>query len=220
MGAVLVFIGGIRKCPKDTAGITNYTAASTIQNRLRVHREMARYIRFDLIAIQQLQTNSKELKQQIHALEEEYKGKTDVTDESTLPQLERRIEQLQQEILQVKLRKFSRDTCNYEAGEVYTWREKRRFERKQRATSTVSSDRSSTQSSDTELASPHSSQRTTDQFRDCTFFTRKEILRLFNRYRDLAPQLVPDDYTNKPDVNIPYKLIGSMPEFKDNPFRQ
>ncbi|XP_075469120.1 calcium and integrin-binding family member 3-like isoform X3 [Ascaphus truei] len=59
-----------------------------------------------------------------------------------------------------------------------------------------------------------------DTYQDCTFFTRKEILRLFHRYRDLAPQLVPDDYTNKPDVRIPYELIGSMPEFKDNPFRQ
>ncbi|KAM4809723.1 calcium and integrin-binding family member 3 isoform 2-T2 [Rhinophrynus dorsalis] len=55
-----------------------------------------------------------------------------------------------------------------------------------------------------------------DTYQDCTFFTRKEIL----RYRDLAPQLVPDDYTNKPDVKIPYELIGSMPELKDNPFRQ
>ncbi|KAM4809722.1 calcium and integrin-binding family member 3 isoform 1-T1 [Rhinophrynus dorsalis] len=59
-----------------------------------------------------------------------------------------------------------------------------------------------------------------DTYQDCTFFTRKEILRLFHRYRDLAPQLVPDDYTNKPDVKIPYELIGSMPELKDNPFRQ
>ncbi|XP_063811246.1 calcium and integrin-binding family member 3-like [Pseudophryne corroboree] len=47
-----------------------------------------------------------------------------------------------------------------------------------------------------------------------------QALRLFHRYRDLAPQLVPDDYTNKPDVRIPYELIGSMPELKDNPFRQ
>ncbi|XP_066461141.1 calcium and integrin-binding family member 3-like [Eleutherodactylus coqui] len=59
-----------------------------------------------------------------------------------------------------------------------------------------------------------------DTYQDCTFFTRKEILRLFHRYRDLAPQLVPDDYTNKPDVRIPYELIASMPELKDNPFRQ
>uniref|UniRef100_A0A8C9R6J8 Calcium and integrin binding family member 3 n=1 Tax=Scleropages formosus TaxID=113540 RepID=A0A8C9R6J8_SCLFO len=44
--------------------------------------------------------------------------------------------------------------------------------------------------------------------------------RLFHRYRDLAPQLVPLDYTSKPDVKLPYELIGSMPELKDNPFRQ
>ncbi|XP_037239053.1 calcium and integrin-binding family member 3 isoform X1 [Falco rusticolus] len=59
-----------------------------------------------------------------------------------------------------------------------------------------------------------------DAYQDCTFFTRKEILRLFYRYRDLAPQLVPLDYTDKPDVTLPYELIGSMPELKDNPFRQ
>uniref|UniRef100_A0A8C8SA50 Calcium and integrin binding family member 3 n=1 Tax=Pelusios castaneus TaxID=367368 RepID=A0A8C8SA50_9SAUR len=46
------------------------------------------------------------------------------------------------------------------------------------------------------------------------------LSRLFYRYRDLAPQLVPLDYTNKPDVKLPYELIGSMPELKDNPFRQ
>ncbi|XP_059847794.1 calcium and integrin-binding family member 3-like isoform X1 [Hypanus sabinus] len=55
---------------------------------------------------------------------------------------------------------------------------------------------------------------------DCTFFTRKEILRLFHRYRDLAPQLVPLDYKDNPDVKVPYELIGNMPELKDNPFRQ
>ncbi|KAK2542144.1 Cib3 [Columba guinea] len=59
-----------------------------------------------------------------------------------------------------------------------------------------------------------------DAYQDCTFFTRKEILRLFDRYRDLAPQLVPLDYTGKPAVTLPYELIGSMPELKDNPFRQ
>ncbi|XP_015232074.1 PREDICTED: calcium and integrin-binding family member 3 isoform X3 [Cyprinodon variegatus] len=59
-----------------------------------------------------------------------------------------------------------------------------------------------------------------DAYQDCTYFTRKEILRLFYRYRDLAPQLVPLDYTNQPDVKLPYELIGSMPELKDNPFRQ
>ncbi|XP_055286686.1 calcium and integrin-binding family member 3 [Moschus berezovskii] len=69
---------------------------------------------------------------------------------------------------------------------------------------------------------------TTVIFKDCTFFTRKEIMRLFYRYQDLAPQLVPLDYTSCPDVKVPYELIGSMPELKvkklnlreDNPFRQ
>ncbi|XP_072100220.1 calcium and integrin-binding family member 3-like [Mobula birostris] len=59
-----------------------------------------------------------------------------------------------------------------------------------------------------------------DAYQDCTFFTRKEILRLFHRYRDLAPQLVPLDYKDNPDVKVPYELIGNMPELKDNPFRQ
>lgn len=39
-------------------------------------------------------------------------------------------------------------------------------------------------------------------------------LRLFYRYRDLAPQLVPLDYSDKPAVTLPYELIGSMPELK------
>lgn len=38
--------------------------------------------------------------------------------------------------------------------------------------------------------------------------------RLFYRYQDLAPQLVPLDYTSSPDVKVPYELIGSMPELK------
>ena len=38
--------------------------------------------------------------------------------------------------------------------------------------------------------------------------------RLFYRYQDLAPQLVPLDYTSCPDVKVPYELISSMPELK------
>ena len=38
--------------------------------------------------------------------------------------------------------------------------------------------------------------------------------RLFYKYRDLAPQLAPLDYTDKPNVTLPYELIGSMPELK------
>ncbi|KAF3686143.1 Calcium and integrin-binding family member 2 Kinase-interacting protein 2 [Channa argus] len=55
--------------------------------------------------------------------------------------------------------------------------------------------------------------------RDCTFFTRKEILRLHGRYRELAPHLVPLDYTNNPEIRVPLTLIVTMPELKENPFR-
>ncbi|XP_067358757.1 calcium and integrin-binding family member 2 isoform X1 [Channa argus] len=56
-------------------------------------------------------------------------------------------------------------------------------------------------------------------FTDCTFFTRKEILRLHGRYHELAPHIVPMDYTNEPDCKVPLALIVNMPELKENPFR-
>ncbi|XP_056269074.1 calcium and integrin-binding family member 2-like [Pseudoliparis swirei] len=58
-----------------------------------------------------------------------------------------------------------------------------------------------------------------EAFQDCTFFTREEILRLHGRYRELAPHLVPLDYSNNPDTRLPPALIVSMPELKENPFR-
>lgn len=50
----------------------------------------------------------------------------------------------------------------------------------------------------------------------CSTFMKLSFIpaRLYHRYRDLAPQLVPLDYTNQPDVKLPYELIGSMPELK------
>ncbi|XP_066504300.1 calcium and integrin-binding family member 2-like [Hoplias malabaricus] len=59
-----------------------------------------------------------------------------------------------------------------------------------------------------------------DEYQDCTFFTSKEILRLHGRFRDLAPNVVPMDYTNNPDITLPSTLITTMPELKENPFRQ
>ncbi|XP_041437211.1 uncharacterized protein LOC121399722 [Xenopus laevis] len=103
----------------------------------------------DLIAltIQQLQTGSKELKQQIRLKEEEYMGTTDTSDQ-TLRELEHKMERMQQEILQIKLLKFKRDTRDYEQGEVYTWKESRRVNRRVRTSSAFSTDRASEQSSD------------------------------------------------------------------------
>ncbi|XP_036441793.1 calcium and integrin-binding family member 2-like isoform X2 [Colossoma macropomum] len=59
-----------------------------------------------------------------------------------------------------------------------------------------------------------------DEYQDCTFFTSKEILRLHGRFRDLAPNIVPMDYTNNPDITLPSSVITTMPELKENPFCQ
>ncbi|XP_065498172.1 calcium and integrin-binding family member 2 isoform X2 [Caloenas nicobarica] len=56
--------------------------------------------------------------------------------------------------------------------------------------------------------------------KDCTFFTRKEILRLHGRYHEMAPNVVPMDYTKDPDVKLPMQLIINMPELKENPFKE
>ncbi|XP_051484661.1 calcium and integrin-binding family member 2 isoform X1 [Apus apus] len=55
---------------------------------------------------------------------------------------------------------------------------------------------------------------------DCTFFARKEILRLHGRYHEMAPNVVPMDYTKDPDVKLPMQLIINMPELKENPFKE
>ncbi|KAL5005510.1 hypothetical protein ScPMuIL_018966 [Solemya velum] len=58
--------------------------------------------------------------------------------------------------------------------------------------------------------------------KDCTFFTRKEILRIFRRYRELLPEMVPLDMTNGETnrIKIPFETIRKMPELKENPFHQ
>lgn len=40
------------------------------------------------------------------------------------------------------------------------------------------------------------------------------VHRLHGRYHELAPHLVPMDYTNDPDCKIPLALIVNMPELK------
>ncbi|XP_064870779.1 calcium and integrin-binding family member 2-like, partial [Oncorhynchus nerka] len=49
---------------------------------------------------------------------------------------------------------------------------------------------------------------------------RKQVIsesRLHGRFHELAPHLVPLDYTNQPDIRLPLALIVSMPELKANP---
>ncbi|XP_038623115.1 calcium and integrin-binding family member 2 isoform X1 [Tachyglossus aculeatus] len=59
-----------------------------------------------------------------------------------------------------------------------------------------------------------------DNYQDCSFFTRKEILRLHERFHELAPNLVPMDYRKNPIVTVPMQLIINMPELKENPFKE
>ncbi|KAK7467975.1 hypothetical protein BaRGS_00036818 [Batillaria attramentaria] len=60
-----------------------------------------------------------------------------------------------------------------------------------------------------------------EAYEDCTFFTSKEILRIFARYQALAPDKVPYDMTGKEahTVRIDNALVAAMPELKENPFR-
>ncbi|CAG5117640.1 unnamed protein product, partial [Candidula unifasciata] len=57
---------------------------------------------------------------------------------------------------------------------------------------------------------------------DCTFFTRKDILRVFKRFQSLAPDIIPLDLTSDESsfVKIPVEVIENMPELKENPFRR
>ncbi|XP_076465534.1 calcium and integrin-binding family member 2-like [Babylonia areolata] len=61
-----------------------------------------------------------------------------------------------------------------------------------------------------------------EAYEDCTFFTEKEILRIFSRYQGLAPDTVPYDMTGKEaqTVRIPHAAILNMPELKENPFKE
>lgn len=44
--------------------------------------------------------------------------------------------------------------------------------------------------------------------------TSCSLSRLHGRFHELAPHLVPMDYTNDPDVKVPLSLIVNMPELK------
>ncbi|CAD7014082.1 unnamed protein product [Ceratitis capitata] len=59
-----------------------------------------------------------------------------------------------------------------------------------------------------------------DDYQDCTFFTRKEILRVHKRFRELRPDLVPRQMTEgqASSVKVPCECIEKMPELRENPF--
>ncbi|GJQ65755.1 hypothetical protein Trydic_g11938 [Trypoxylus dichotomus] len=61
-----------------------------------------------------------------------------------------------------------------------------------------------------------------ENYQDCTFFTRKEILRVHKRYREVKPDTVPKCMTgNEPvSIRIPFENMEKLSELKENPFRK
>lgn len=61
-----------------------------------------------------------------------------------------------------------------------------------------------------------------DDYQDCTFFTRKEILRVHKRFRELRPDIVPREMTDglASTIKVPADNVEKMPELKENPFRR
>ncbi|OCT74487.1 hypothetical protein XELAEV_18033466mg [Xenopus laevis] len=159
-----------------TASLAEYAKAHRIPRGLRIKLQPALFkdnteflqkwrgilnrCSLDLITltVQQLQIGTRELKQQLHAAEEEVKLHADA-ENTQLRELEVKMEKLQQEILQMKLRKFTRDTRDYERGEVYTWQDSRRRVRNYRRSDAISPDRSSVGTSDGGQESSASSQQ-------------------------------------------------------------
>lgn len=61
-----------------------------------------------------------------------------------------------------------------------------------------------------------------EDYQDCTFFTRKEILRVHKHYRAMRPDLVPKkmDHEQAGNVRIPRENIEQLNELRENPFKQ
>ncbi|KZS03067.1 Protein CIB2 [Daphnia magna] len=65
------------------------------------------------------------------------------------------------------------------------------------------------------------SEQQLEDYQDTTFFSRKEILRVHRRFRELQPELVPRTMSMEAtrDLRLPKSLINTLPELKENPFR-
>ncbi|ELU10268.1 hypothetical protein CAPTEDRAFT_3898 [Capitella teleta] len=77
-----------------------------------------------------------------------------------------------------------------------------------------------------------------DAYQDCTFFSKKEILRIYKRFQELSPSAIPKqtrggagapsqclrvsqaDVESMPEFKVAARLILDMPELKENPFRR
>ncbi|XP_046751600.1 calcium and integrin-binding family member 3 [Diprion similis] len=62
-----------------------------------------------------------------------------------------------------------------------------------------------------------------EDYQDCTFFTRKEILRIHKRFRDMGdPGTVPRVMSAQDAANLrlPLSCVTRLPELKENPFME
>ncbi|EEB12837.1 predicted protein [Pediculus humanus corporis] len=61
-----------------------------------------------------------------------------------------------------------------------------------------------------------------EDYQDCTFFTRKEILRVHKRFREINPDVVPKTMTKNEPVTVLVSMeeVLKLPELRENPFRQ
>lgn len=61
-----------------------------------------------------------------------------------------------------------------------------------------------------------------EDLQDSTFFTRKEILMLHKKFRDLDTQLVPKTMLNDEarEIKVPKEKFLKMSEFRENPFKE
>ncbi|XP_050313566.1 calcium and integrin-binding family member 2 isoform X2 [Anthonomus grandis grandis] len=59
-------------------------------------------------------------------------------------------------------------------------------------------------------------------YQDCTFFTRKDILRVYKKFRDIKPDLIPRVIKGNEaySIKIPVEYIEELAEFKENPFKR
>ncbi|XP_055612533.1 calcium and integrin-binding family member 2-like [Uranotaenia lowii] len=61
-----------------------------------------------------------------------------------------------------------------------------------------------------------------EDYQDCTFFTRKDILRVYKRFRSMNPDLVPKVMIEgqASTLKVSRECIERMPELVENPFKR
>lgn len=58
-----------------------------------------------------------------------------------------------------------------------------------------------------------------EQYQDCSFFTKKEILHIWRRFAGLSPNRIDPRNGEANELRLNYEEIKEMPELKENPFK-